>query len=87
MTSNVRELPAGKYDAVRTLRHLLAQAERGDFNHVLVICNKRTPDPNEDDGIYANWSDMDAQQVWWLASWLISFLRRRYFSGAGLVKE
>ena len=28
--SNVSELPAGKYDATRTLRHLLGMAEKGD---------------------------------------------------------
>jgi hypothetical protein len=82
--SNVRELPAGRYDAVRTLRHLLAQAERGDFNHVVVICNKRGESPSSDDEIWACWSDMDATHVWWAASWLVSFLRRRYFSGEGL---
>jgi hypothetical protein len=81
--SNVAELPVGQYDAVRTLRHALAQAERGDFTDCVVIVNNRHG--TDDDRVWAVWSDMDAQHVWWLCSWFVSFLRRRYFSGQGLV--
>ena len=83
---SVTELPAGKYDAVRTLRHLLAQAEAGDFSHVLVVCDNRHTEGNTAE-IWASWSDMDTRDVWWMAGWLVSYLRRRYFSGKGLVSE
>lgn len=83
---SVTELPTGKYDAARTLRHLLAQAEAGRFNHVLVICDNTTADAATDE-IWATWSDMDARDVWWMAGWFVGYLRRRYFSGKGLVNE
>jgi hypothetical protein len=83
--SNVTELPVGKYDAVRTLRHLLAQAERGEIDNVLVICSKRVS--KEENSNWASWSDMGTMEVWWLASWLVSYLRRRYFSGKGILED
>lgn len=76
----VLELPTGEYDAVRTLRLLLSEAEAGEFNNVVVICNKRDAE-NEDGSVWAMWSDMDAQHVWWLTGWLTAFLYRRYFGG------
>ena len=86
--TKVAEIPTGKYDAVRTLRQLLAQAEQGDFQHVLVICDNhnRKADGNTAQ-IWACWSDMDTRDVWWMAGWLTSYLYRRYFSGIGLVSE
>lgn len=83
--ANVVELPTGSYDAVRTLRHALAQAERGDFTDCLIVFSRRGgPDG---DAVWTAWSDMHANHVWWLAGWLMSFLRRRYFGGEGLVEE
>ena len=83
---NVKELPTGDYDAVRTLRHLLSQAEAGEFDSVLVICNKW--DTSETEGhLWACWSDMQMKDIWWQAGWLTSYLYRRYFSGIGLVED
>ena len=77
-TDKVTELPTGSYDAVRTLRHLLQQAERGDFDQVAVICMKRSPG-DDPDGIWAVWSDMIRMDVHWMASWFKSFITHRYF--------
>lgn len=82
--NEITELPTGEYDAVRTLRHLLAQAEKGQFNHVLVIANRRKEPtekiPDGDDAIWATWSDhMTAEHIVWLSTWLSSFLLRRYW--------
>ncbi len=82
----VSELPTGEYDAVRTLRHLLSQAEAGEFNNVLVICNQDRDDDKEGE-IWASWSDMNVRHVWWLSGWLTSYLCRRYFSGIGIVED
>lgn len=84
MTTKITELPVGNYDAVRVLRQLLVQAERQEFTDVLVICQKREEKRNL---VRCCWSDMDRSDVWWLSGWLISFLRRRYFSGEGLMNE
>lgn len=88
--NKVTELPTGKYDAVRTLRHLLAQAERGDFNQVIVVCNRRIEPAEEADGsdeIWCTWSDMRRDNICWLINWLFAFIQRRYFGGIGLVDE
>lgn len=81
---SVTDLGVGKYDAVRTLRILLDQAERGEFQHVLVICDNRKVEGSTGE-IWASWSDMDTRDVWWMVGWLTSFLNRRYFSGKGLI--
>ena len=74
------ELPVGEYDVKRTLRHLLAQAEKGEFNYCLVICHKVTKEPEPSDQVWACWSNgMNAQQIWYLAGWLLSYIQRRYF--------
>jgi hypothetical protein len=81
-TTNVRELPVGEYDAVRTLRSLLAQAERGEITDVIVIATLDREDDSSD--IWASWSRAPSRQhIWWRATWLVEFLKRRYFSGQG----
>lgn len=76
----VTELPTGKYDAVRTLRHALQQAERGDIKTVVIVCTDGM-DPKGDDGqdIWACWSDMTREQVLWCQRWFNSWLNKRYF--------
>ena len=75
---NVTELPIGKYDAVRTLRHLLALAEKGEIDGVVVVCRK---EGKKGDDHWATWSDMRRMEVWWLAGWFHGFIHRRYFGG------
>jgi hypothetical protein len=83
---NVVNLPVGQYDAVRTLRELLTQAERGDFQNVLVVCDNRDT-ADESGRIWASWSHMDTRDVWFIVGWLFSYVQRRYFSGKGLIDE
>lgn len=84
--NNVRELPVGQYDAVRVLRSLLAKAERGEITDVMVITTKDREGDAADIGVC--WSNSPSRQVvWWRATWLIEFLKRRYFSGRGLIEE
>lgn len=77
--SVVSELPVGKYNAVRTLRHSLQRAENGEFDQVLIIC-QRTPG-EDDDGVSIDvvWSDMRRLDVLWFSRWLNSFVNYRYF--------
>jgi len=78
----VTELPVGKYDAVRTLRHALQQAEAGKIKSVILIL---TDGLNEDDShvdgvdLWALWSDMTREQVLWCQRWFNSWLNKRYF--------
>ena len=78
----VRELPVGKYDAVRCLRHALQQAERGDIKSVVIIC---TDGLNEEDkhpdgvDLWAVWSEMTREQVLWCCRWFNSWVNKRYF--------
>ena len=78
----VRELPVGGYDAVRTLRHALQKAERGDIKTVILICtdglNEKDCHPNGVD-FWADWSDMTREQVLWCQRWFNSWLNKRYF--------
>jgi len=78
---NVHELSIGKFDAVRILRDCLAEAERGDIRHVIVICADAMDEGEADDGQYlwATWSDMRKEQVLWLQRWSNSFINHRYF--------
>ena len=83
--SNVTEIPAGKYDAVRTLRHVLAMAEKGDIDDVVLVCSKKGEPmkPADGDDIWMTWSDMPRWSVWWYIGWAHSFIYRRYFHGDG----
>lgn len=74
----VRELPTGKYDAVRTLRHALQQAERGDITDCIIITLKRAKDDDGQD-LDCAWSDMTRHEVMWLQRWFNSWLNKRYF--------
>ena len=73
----VHELPIGKYDAVRTLRHALQQAERGDFTDVIIITRKNTDDDGWD--LDCAWSDLKKQEILWMQRWFNSWLNKRYF--------
>ncbi len=81
--SVVTELPVGKYDAVRTLRHALQQAEAGKIKAVILICSAGMP--RKDDtadagpGIWACWSEMRRYEVMWCQRWFNSWLDKRYF--------
>ena len=74
----VRELPIGEYNAVRTLRHALQQAERGEFTDVIIITLDQDPD---DDGwsLDCAWSDLKKQEILWMQRWFNSWLNKRYF--------
>lgn len=76
-SDNVKELPVGEYDAVRTLRHNLQQAERGEIDQVIVLC--RNVDANDGVTLWAAWSDMTRYEVLWLQRWFNSWLNKRYF--------
>ncbi len=78
---NVIELSAGKFDAVRTLRDALAEAERGDITHVIVIAAD-----NADEGkiarpgtIWCTWSELTRVDVLWMTRWLNNKIDYRYF--------
>jgi len=82
MSAVIKELPVGDYDAVRTLRHSLQLAERGEIKTVVVICTDGISEADaKDDGhdIWAVWSDMTRQQVLWCNRWFNSWLNKRYF--------
>lgn len=83
--SNITEIPAGKYDAVRTLRHCLAMAEKGDIDDVVLVCSKKGEPmkPADGDDIWMTWSDMPRWSVWWYVGWAHAFIYRRYFHGDG----
>lgn len=81
--SNVRELPVGKYDAVRTLRHCLQLAEKGEIDNVVLVCQYGASRDEPSDKImeiWASWSDMERADVLWLTRWLNSFINHRYFA-------
>ena len=79
----VTELPVGKFDAVRTLRECLQQAEDGKIKTVILICSAGMP--KEDDtsdgghGIWACWSEMRRFEILWCLRWFNSWLNKRYF--------
>lgn len=81
--SKVTELPVGKYDAVRTLREALQQAEEGKITEVILICSSglgcehHTEDGGND--IWAVWSEMKGYEVLWCQRWFNSWLNKRYF--------
>lgn len=79
----VTELPVGKYDAVRTLRSALQQAESGKIKTVILICSSglENEDATEDGGhdIWALWSELTRVQVLWCQRWFNSWLNKRYF--------
>ena len=85
MPSNgkVTEIPVGKYDAVRTLRSALQQAEDGKIKAVILICSAglQMEDATEDGGhdIWALWSEMKRHEVLWCQRWFNSWLNKRYF--------
>lgn len=74
---NVVELSAGKFDAVRTLRDALAEAERGDIAHVLIIMADDTEGHPQD--MWCTWSELARVDVLWLTRWLNSKVSHRYF--------
>jgi hypothetical protein len=78
---NVHELGAGKFDAVRVLRDCLAEAERGDIKHVIVLCADAMDEDDTKDGqhLWATWSFMTREQILWLQRWANSFFNHRYF--------
>lgn len=79
---NVTEIPIGDYDAVRTLRAALQQAESGDIKTVIIICTDGLDEENaHPDGVdlWASWSDMTREQVLWMQRWFNSWLNKRYF--------
>jgi hypothetical protein len=81
--SKVIEIPAGKFDAVRTLRDALQRAEDGEIKTVILICSSglAMEDAAEDGGhdIWATWSEMTRHEVLWCQRWLNSWLNKRYF--------
>ena len=80
-SATVIELPIGDYDAVRTLRHALQKAERGEIKTVILICTDGLNEEDAFDGtdFWANWSDMTREQVLWCHRWFNSWLNKRYF--------
>ncbi len=83
--AKVIEIPAGEYDAVRTLRHCLAMAEKGEIDDVVLVCSKKgePAKPADGDDIWMTWSDMPRWSVWWYVGWAHAFIYRRYFHGDG----
>lgn len=75
---NVVEIPIGEYDAVRTLRHALQQAERGEFTDVIIIYQKKVEEEDAHD-LWCCWSDMQRYDILWMQRWFNSWLNRRYF--------
>jgi len=73
--SNVTELPVGKYNAVRTLRQLLAEAERGEIESVMVVTVSK---PNGI-GLQYAWSEMTRYNVLWMATYIYRTVVKRYF--------
>ena len=54
---NVRELPVGKYDPERTLRYLLAMAEKGKIDRLMVVIVETSDDDAPGEDIWATWSE------------------------------
>lgn len=79
--SKVTELPTGDYDAVRTLRHLLQEAEEGRVEHVICIVTEPCDDEEHPDCqiLAACWSDQKREEILWGARWFNSWLNHRYF--------
>jgi len=76
----VSELPVGKYDAVRTLRHTLQLAEAGKIKTVIVICGVGVREEDDDaHDMWAVWSEMKRYEVLWHQRWFNSWLNKRYF--------
>ena len=75
---NVVELSAGKFDAVRTLRDALAEAERGDITHVVIIMADDAE--GRPGNMWCTWSELTRVDVLWLTRWLNSKINHRYFS-------
>ncbi len=82
-SSNVREIPVGKFDAVRTLRDALQRAEDGEIKNVIIICSAGMPKPDDTadpgPGIWVTWSEMRRYEVLWCQRWFNSWLNKRYF--------
>ena len=79
--SNVTEIPRGEYDAVRTLRHLLAMAEKGEIVRCLVVVAEPIKGDDGAEAMWASWSDMTRESVLWMTRWLQQCITRRYFGG------
>ncbi len=80
--ANVIELPIGEYDAIRTLRHALQKAEKGEIKTVIIICTDGLSEKDankEGTDFWACWSDMTREQVLWCQRWFNSWLNKRYF--------
>lgn len=81
--SKVIEIPAGKFDAVRTLRDALQRAEDGEIKTVIIICSDGLPKPDDTSegghDIWATWSEMRRHEVLWCERWFASWLNKRYF--------
>jgi hypothetical protein len=82
MVGKITELPVGKYDAVRTLRHLLQQAESGQVTNVICITYEGCEDDEHNDCeiMCASWSNMSRNEILWGARWFNSWLNNRYFA-------
>jgi len=74
----VFELSAGKFDAVRTLRDALAEAERGNIDHVIIIAAEDEEGHPQD--LWCTWSHLTRVDVLWMTRWLNSKINHRYFS-------
>jgi hypothetical protein len=78
--SKVIEIPAGKFDAVRTLRDALQRAEDGEIKTVILICAVGVREEDDDaSDIWATWSEMKRHEVLWCQRWFNSWLNKRYF--------
>ena len=81
--ADVIEIPVGQYNATRTLRHLLALAEKGRIARCLVVVTEPSPEDEPGEMVYASWSDMTRHEVLWMTRWLNTAINRRYFHGHG----
>lgn len=81
MDDNITELPTGTYNAVRTLRHALQKAERGEIVNVIIIAYESDKDDDDDDAMTLSsfWSEMSRMDVLWATRWFNSWLNHRYF--------
>lgn len=80
---NVVDIGIGKWDAVRTLRETLREAEEGKIKAVVIVCvdglDEEDFEDDEGQDIWATWSQMHRRDVLWLVRWLNSFVNHRYF--------
>ena len=74
----VVELPVGKNDAIRCLRHALLQAEAGRISNVIMVCTG-PEDDNPGQDTWAWWSDMKREEILWYTRWLQTYIDFRYF--------